>query len=100
MYDTITLFVRDLFMDKVIERDESGKDTVMRYKPLGGPRRTIHELFACSWCMGMWMSCVLLFAYALIPFSWFIILILACAGAATFLQIFQISSDGALKVLK
>ena len=52
-----------------------------------GPRKTLSNLINCPWCTGVWMSLVTTFVYFVIPYSWIFILILALAGAGSFIQI-------------
>lgn len=52
-----------------------------------GPRKTLSNLINCPWCTGVWMSLITTFIYFVIPYSWVFILILALAGAGTFIQI-------------
>lgn len=70
-YDHITAFIREWFAEK--------PDTSL----LG----TMGALLNCPWCTGLWFSfLVVFFAYAT-PIAWPIILILALASVASFLQI-------------
>jgi Protein of unknown function (DUF1360) len=70
-YDVITKFIRD---------------AVGKAKPdsfLG----TFSQLLNCPWCTGLWFSFFVVFGYYLSPLSWPIILILALAGIASFIQV-------------
>ena len=70
-YDHITAFFRDWFVGH--------SETSF----LG----TVGALLMCPWCTGLWFSfLVVFFAYAT-PIAWPIILILALASLATFIQI-------------
>lgn len=69
-YDSVTGYIR-----KYLSQFESG------------PKKTISNLISCPWCTGMWMSLVTTFLYLAIPASRVFILILALAGAGTFIQI-------------
>ena len=89
VYDKITQFVRDWFLNKAVSVGDAGEMVIMRAKPVSGPRRTIHELLACPWCFGMWAGLMVAFFYFLTPFSWFVILVLAISGAGTLLQLFS-----------
>ena len=80
--DTITAFFREQFYDVVETKTK-------RYleKPSSGPRRTIAELLACPWCIGMWASATILFFYHLTLYAWFPIVFLAIAGLGALFQL-------------
>lgn len=87
VYDKITKFVRDWFLDSQ-EITTSGGDVLFtREKPVDGPRRTMADLLSCPWCTGAWFAPMVTFFYFLTPSAWFIILALAIAGVASFLQV-------------
>lgn len=52
-----------------------------------GPGKTLSNLINCPWCTGVWMSLITTFVYFAVSYSWVFILILALAGAGTFIQI-------------
>ncbi len=84
VYDTITQFVRDWFLDvRMVE----GKSEAVREKPASGPRRTIATLLGCPWCFAVWPALVLSFFYFYTPHAWFFILVLALAGVASIFQV-------------
>lgn len=87
VYDHITQFFRDFFLDTEEYVDARGAVMVRRLPPLRGPRRTVHELLECAWCFGMWAGLLVPFFYFLTPYAWLIILILAVSGVATFVQL-------------
>jgi hypothetical protein len=70
-YDIITKFIRDWFAG-------SAENT------LAG---TLSALVNCPWCTGLWFSFIVVFFYFATPYAWPVILILALAGAASFMQI-------------
>lgn len=70
VYDKVSLFIREYF------RDEKS-----------GPKKTIGDLLGCPWCFGIWASTFLVFFYYVMPMAWFVILILAVSGVASFVQI-------------
>jgi hypothetical protein len=82
VYDHITKFIREQFMDPV--KVEGGYELV---KPKGGPRRTLADLFGCPWCVGMWMATTVGFFYMLTPLAYYPVLFLAIAALATYLQL-------------
>ena len=82
VYDKITQFVRDFFMEtSVVDGVE------VRGKYARGPLRTLSDLLDCPWCTGVWVALPVLFFYFYTPFAWFPILLLAVTGLATFIQI-------------
>lgn len=83
VYDHITQFVRDLFLD--VHTGESG--TLVREKPATGPRRTVAALLGCPWCFGVWAAFVVAYFYYLTPYAWFFLFALALAGVGTLIQI-------------
>jgi hypothetical protein len=52
-----------------------------------GLGRELFELFDCPWCVGVWMAFLLSFFYFISPLAFFPIVILAAAGAGSFIQI-------------
>lgn len=70
VYDSVTNFIRDHF--KQYEQ---------------GPGKTMSNLLGCPWCTGIWMALLVSFAYFATPLAWYPLLVLAIAGAATFIQI-------------
>ncbi|MBP9816850.1 MAG: DUF1360 domain-containing protein [Candidatus Pacebacteria bacterium] len=70
-YDLITKFIRDAFVGK----------------PQGTFLGTLGALVNCPWCVGLWWSFFMVFFYFATPYAWPVILILALAGVASFLQI-------------
>ena len=70
-YDAITDFVRDWF---------AGASPYSL-------RGTLNTLVTCPWCVGLWFSFVVVFAYFATPFAWPVILILALAAIGSFLQL-------------
>ena len=87
-YDTIAQFLRDWFMDTKWEYDDATKlYRVTRTKPIKGLRRELYELFACPWCIGVWLSLGLVFAFFAYPPTLYLVLILAVAGLASIVQI-------------
>ena len=87
VYDKITQFFRDWFLVKTVFLGENDELVIIRQNPVSGPRRTISELLSCPWCIGIWMALIVTFFYFYTTFAWFIILLLAIAGSATFLQL-------------
>lgn len=82
VYDHITKFIREQWLDPV--KGEGGIELV---RPKGGPRRTLADLFSCSWCIGMWFSATIVFFYLLTPVAFYPVLFLAVAAVASYLQL-------------
>jgi hypothetical protein len=70
VYDRVMLFVRDYFASAS-----------------GGALKTAGDLLNCPWCFGMWAGTFVAFFYFVMPMAWFVILILAISGLATFIQV-------------
>jgi hypothetical protein len=70
-YDAITAFVREWF--------EGAAPNSFR--------GTLHALVTCPWCIGLWFSFIVVFFYFATIYAWPVILILALAAVASFLQI-------------
>lgn len=82
VYDAITKFVREQFLDV---KETRGK--MLLVKPEKGPRRTISDLLSCPWCFGVWACAAVTFFYLLTPLAFYFVLFLALSAVATFLQI-------------
>jgi hypothetical protein len=53
-----------------------------------GPLKTAFDLLDCPWCFGVWAGTFVVFFYFLIPsIAWPVILVLAVAGVASFIQL-------------
>jgi len=82
VYDKITAFFREQFYDV-----GGTKTKPVLEKPAAGPRRTIADLLSCPWCFGVWAAAMVTFFYFLTPYAYFVVLFLAVAAVATFLQL-------------
>jgi len=88
VYDNIALFIRELFLDTTKKwNSKSGLYDVTREKPKQGVRRKLAELFACPWCTGVWVSLFAMFFYYYSPTSMYVFILLAAAGASSFIQL-------------
>jgi hypothetical protein len=83
VYDHVTQFIRDWFLDTEVYTDDRGAVHVRRFPPIVGPRRTLNDLMGCPWCFGMWAGLLLPLFYFLTPYAWFVILVMAISGVAT-----------------
>lgn len=82
VYDAVTKWIREQFWDV----KKVGKGYQLE-KPKTGPRRTLADLFDCSWCMGVWAAATVTFFYLLTPYMIFPVALLAVSAVATFLQL-------------
>jgi hypothetical protein len=70
VYDRITLWFRELFVDR-----KSGLLTV------------VADLLQCPWCIGIWAALAVVFFYFVFSWAWSVIFFLALAGAGSLLQV-------------
>lgn len=82
VYDHITKFIREQFYEA--KRVKGGYELI---KPATGPMRTLADLFACPWCLGVWCAASVSFFYLLTPLAYFPVLFLAISAVATYLQL-------------
>ena len=82
VYDAVTKWFREQFWDA-----KKVRGGYVLEKPKGGPRRTLADLLSCPWCFGVWMAAVVTFFYLTSPWAYFLVLFLAIAGVATFMQL-------------
>ena len=82
VYDNITRFLREQFMDVV----KAGRGYRLE-KPKSGPRRLLADLFACPWCTSVWTSTIVVFLYMLTEYAVFPFVLLGMSAVVSFLQI-------------
>ena len=82
VYDALTKFIREQFYD--VQKVGKGFRLV---KPATGPRRTLADLFSCTWCFGLWSAASVTFFYLLFPIFQYLVIFLAISAVATFLQL-------------
>jgi hypothetical protein len=70
VYDRITLWFRELFVDR-----KSAFMTV------------VADLLQCPWCIGIWAALAVVFFYFIFSWAWSVIFFLALAGAGSLLQV-------------
>lgn len=80
IYDNITLFIREWFMDLHVE---GGVYKYMNSK--NSFKLTMHKLLNCPWCLGVWVAFVSAFLYFSFPVLQMVFVILAFASVASFL---------------
>jgi len=69
VYDAVTLFIREYVANAQ-----------------GGAGHLKHIL-GCPWCFGVWAGTLVVFFYYVMPMAWFVFLILAISGVASFIQV-------------
>ena len=83
VFDKITGFIRNAFMNEIEEADEKGEKVIYLVPKNGLVRGFFGELLSCYWCTGVWSSIILYLLYVTatviaVP----IILILAISGSS------------------
>lgn len=87
-YDNITLFLREFFLDvRTVKQLEGGVEHYERVPSENSCKRTIAKLLNCPWCVGIWITLVLLWLYSNYPSLYFLYVILAISQLAGMLQI-------------
>lgn len=81
VYDGITQFVRDWFLDVKPEGDDFS-----RRKFDSGFKRAVSDILLCPWCFSVWAATALIFLMAL-PGMIFVVYILAISAVASAIQI-------------
>ncbi|MFA9556947.1 DUF1360 domain-containing protein [Evansella sp. AB-rgal1] len=86
VFDEITTFIRNPFLKITYEKNDEGDllETVEIRR--GGLHYWIGMLLSCHWCVGIWASLVVVLIYQYIPGLNLVLLLLAIAGAASFIQ--------------
>lgn len=83
IYDNITLFLREFFMDLHIEGEENKKYTYKESK--SAFKLTMYKLLNCPWCFGVWVSFVAAFLYFSFPVFKLVFVVLAISSVASLL---------------
>jgi len=89
-HDLIMRVVRDLFVDKREVIDEDGIVWIERLKPARGLKRSLHDLFNCPWCLGIWVSYFTIVLYFLFQQLMPVAFLLALAALAS---VGEVASD-------
>ncbi len=88
VYDNITLFLREWFLDLSITEKNGVKE--YEYIPsANGLKRTGSKLLHCPWCFGMWAGFMVVWGYFALPEWRVLFVILAFSAMASLLQIFS-----------
>lgn len=87
VYDRITAFIRNLFLEEMEEVDQSGQKEIYLVPKKGLIKGFFGELLSCYWCTGVWSAIVVCAFYYLIPiYSEPVILVLAIAGLGAIIE--------------
>ncbi|MFB9762695.1 DUF1360 domain-containing protein [Ectobacillus funiculus] len=87
VYDKITKFIRNPFIEEVDVQDEDG--SVVTYVRIKGRglRKWIGELLSCYWCTGIWTTAFLMALYYFMPkFTEWLLFLLGIAGVAAIIE--------------
>ncbi len=87
VFDKIATFIRDPFITVTHQTGPDGQPMLhTEIKADKGWRYWIGSLLSCYWCVGVWASLVVVILYWLVPYSYPLLLILAIAGVASFIE--------------
>ncbi|MDA8352837.1 MAG: DUF1360 domain-containing protein [Firmicutes bacterium] len=86
VYDEITTFIRNPFLEVRPVTDPSGEQVEKVVIRGTGWRYWIGKVLSCHWCTGVWASLITVSIYLFIPFLFPLLLLLAVAGAAAIVQ--------------
>lgn len=86
VYDTITEWLRRPFHETIEETNNNGEvDIYIKVKGTG-LQAFIGELLTCHWCIGFWVSTVVLLAFVYLPWSIPLLILFAISGGAALLM--------------
>ncbi|MBM7647522.1 hypothetical protein JOC78_000443 [Bacillus ectoiniformans] len=88
VFDRITEPFRRPFFTELKEVSETGEVEIWVVPKENGIKGFIGQLLSCYWCTGVWASAICCILY--VAFQWvggIILLILAVAGAASFIEL-------------
>ncbi|WP_445486714.1 DUF1360 domain-containing protein [Niallia sp. 03133] len=87
VYDRITEFIRNMVVEEIMEKNETGEDEIYYVPKAGKVRGFFGELISCYWCTGVWSAIFLTFLYFFLPaIGTPFILVFAIAGAASLIE--------------
>lgn len=87
VYDKITEFIRNPFIDEIVEVNEAGESETYYVPKKGLIKGFFGELLSCYWCTGVWSSIALSVLFLLQPnIATPIILVLAVAGLGALIE--------------
>lgn len=87
VYDRITAFIRNIFMEEMEEIDESGQKEIYLVPKKGAIKGFFGELLSCYWCTGIWSAIAICVFYYFLPlYAVPVILVLAVAGIGSLIE--------------
>ncbi|MCQ6274288.1 DUF1360 domain-containing protein [Bacillus sp. V3B] len=87
VFDKITAFIRNFFIDEVEEKDENGEMEIYLVPKKGVVKGFLGELLSCYWCTGVWSSIALCALYLIYPtIAIPVLLVLAVSGLAAIIE--------------
>ena len=87
VFDKITAFIRNPFLDEIEEIDENGQTDTFLVPKEGMIKGFFGELLSCYWCTGVWSAIVLCTFYLVYPtLAIPVLLILAVAAVAAIIE--------------
>src|SRR3954470_13984770 len=87
VFDKITAFIRNFFIDEIEETDEKGETAIYLVPKKGIVKGFMGELLSCYWCTGVWSSIALCALYLILPtIALPILLVLAVSGLAAIIE--------------
>jgi Protein of unknown function (DUF1360) len=89
-YDNITLFIREAFLDvKTVRYAEEGEEFIERVASENSFKRTVSKLLNCPWCIGVWITLLVLYVYVAYPYLFIVFILLALSSVASLFQMFS-----------
>ncbi|KHF39851.1 DUF1360 domain-containing protein [Halalkalibacter okhensis] len=86
VFDEITSFIRSPFLMVSYQENDAGQLIESIEFKGKGFRNWVGRLLSCHWCVGIWTSFGIVLLYMYFPAFYPLLLILAVAGAAAFIQ--------------
>ncbi|WP_332694813.1 DUF1360 domain-containing protein [Halalkalibacter lacteus] len=86
VFDEITSFIRRPFLSVSYQENEAGQLVESIEFKGKGLRYWFGVLLSCHWCVGIWSSLGVVLLYFYFPLFNLLLIILAVAGAAAFIQ--------------
>ena len=86
VFDEITSFIRSPFLTVSYKENDAGQLIESVEFKGDGFRNWVGRLLSCYWCVGIWSSLGVVLLYIYLPSFFPLLLILAVAGAAAFIQ--------------
>lgn len=81
VFDKIMNWFRASFLEEVKEVNVAGQEIFKKVPKGKGVRRFVGELLRCYWCVGIWISFMLVVSYLLLPEVTLVIVIIFAISA-------------------